>query len=59
MIFVDNSGADIILGILPFVREMLRLGMQVLLCPKTIPSFSCTTEDITVFWFDFITVRSF
>jgi uncharacterized protein with ATP-grasp and redox domains len=30
VIFVDNSGADIILGILPFAREMLRLGMQVL-----------------------------
>ncbi|CAB80253.1 putative protein [Arabidopsis thaliana] len=28
VIFVDNSGADIILGILPFAREMLRLGMQ-------------------------------
>lgn len=29
VIFVDNSGADIILGILPFARELLRLGVQV------------------------------
>lgn len=39
MIFVDNSGADIILGILPFAREMLRQGMQVLPCLKIIASF--------------------
>lgn len=29
IIFVDNSGADVILGILPFARELLRLGAQV------------------------------
>lgn len=29
VIFVDNSGADIILGILPFARELLRRGTQV------------------------------
>lgn len=29
VIFVDNSGADIILGILPFARELLRHGAQV------------------------------
>ncbi|KAI5679585.1 hypothetical protein M9H77_00812 [Catharanthus roseus] len=29
VIFVDNSGADIILGILPFARELLRQGTQV------------------------------
>ncbi|KAL2464491.1 Uncharacterized protein Fot_52447 [Forsythia ovata] len=28
VIFVDNSGADIILGILPFARELLRHGIQ-------------------------------
>ncbi|ESR35647.1 DUF89 domain-containing protein [Citrus sinensis] len=28
VIFVDNSGADIILGILPFARELLRRGTQ-------------------------------
>ncbi|CAL5392236.1 unnamed protein product [Camellia sinensis] len=29
VIFVDNSGADTILGILPFARELLRRGMQI------------------------------
>lgn len=29
IIFVDNSGADIILGILPFARELLRRGTEV------------------------------
>lgn len=29
VIFVDNSGADVILGILPFARELLRHGAQV------------------------------
>ena len=30
IIFVDNSGADLVLGILPFVEEMLRMGSEVL-----------------------------
>jgi hypothetical protein len=29
MVFVDNAGADVVLGMLPFVREMLRLGSEV------------------------------
>ncbi len=29
VVFVDNSGADIVLGVLPFVRELLRLGAAV------------------------------
>lgn len=28
-IFVDNSGVDIVLGILPFARELLQRGTQV------------------------------
>lgn len=43
MIFVDNSGADIILGILPFAREMLRLGMQVVLAANELPSINDVT----------------
>ena len=31
MMFVDNSGADIVLGMLPFARELLRLGCEVVL----------------------------
>ncbi|XWS54437.1 hypothetical protein CRYUN_Cryun10bG0089300 [Craigia yunnanensis] len=30
VIFVDNSGADVILGILPFARELLQRGTQVI-----------------------------
>ncbi|XP_062176515.1 damage-control phosphatase At2g17340-like [Alnus glutinosa] len=43
IIFVDNSGADIILGILPFARELLRLGMQVVLAANDLPSVNDVT----------------
>ncbi|XP_019451305.1 PREDICTED: uncharacterized protein At2g17340-like isoform X2 [Lupinus angustifolius] len=43
IIFVDNSGADIILGILPFARELLRRGSQVVLAANALPSIN----DIT------------
>nr|1XFI_A Chain A, unknown protein [Arabidopsis thaliana]2Q40_A Chain A, Protein At2g17340 [Arabidopsis thaliana] len=43
VIFVDNSGADIILGILPFARELLRRGAQVVLAANELPSIN----DIT------------
>ncbi|KAL3843307.1 hypothetical protein ACJIZ3_000710 [Penstemon smallii] len=43
VIFVDNSGADIILGILPFARELLRRGVQVILAANDLPSIN----DIT------------
>jgi type II pantothenate kinase len=26
LMFVDNAGADIVLGMVPFARELLRLG---------------------------------
>jgi hypothetical protein len=32
---VDNSGADVILGILPFARELLRCGTQVLFSSRS------------------------
>ncbi|KAL9231782.1 hypothetical protein vseg_006958 [Gypsophila vaccaria] len=43
VIFVDNSGADIILGILPFARELLKRGTQVILAANDLPSIN----DIT------------
>ncbi|KAF3785448.1 Uncharacterized protein EJ110_NYTH27435, partial [Nymphaea thermarum] len=43
VIFVDNSGADVILGILPFARELLRHGTQVVLAANDLPSIN----DIT------------
>lgn len=34
LLFVDNSGADVVLGMLPLARELLRRGTEVsLLCP--------------------------
>ncbi|RYR58207.1 hypothetical protein Ahy_A05g023873 [Arachis hypogaea] len=43
IIFVDNSGADIILGILPFARELLRRGSQVVLAANELPSINDVT----------------
>nr|AFK47314.1 unknown [Lotus japonicus] len=43
IIFVDNSGADIILGILPFTRELLRHGSQVVLAANDLPSINDVT----------------
>lgn len=43
VIFVDNSGVDVILGIIPFARELLRRGTKVLLCGNTEPSLNDVT----------------
>lgn len=43
VIFVDNSGVDVVLGILPFARELLLRQTKVLLCANTEPSLN----DIT------------
>ncbi|XP_016484912.1 damage-control phosphatase At2g17340 [Nicotiana tabacum] len=43
VIFVDNCGADIILGILPFARELLRHGAQVVLAANDLPSINDVT----------------
>jgi len=31
-IFVDNSGLDAVLGIIPFARELIRNGTEVKIC---------------------------
>lgn len=43
VIFVDNAGSDIVLGILPFARELLRRGTQVVLAANDSPALN----DIT------------
>ncbi|GLC40183.1 hypothetical protein PLESTB_000260200 [Pleodorina starrii] len=43
MMFVDNSGADVVLGMLPFARELLRLGCEVVLVANSLPAIN----DIT------------
>ncbi|TPX30562.1 pantothenate kinase [Synchytrium microbalum] len=42
-IFVDNSGADFILGIVPFARYLLTKGTQVILACNTFPSVNDMT----------------
>ncbi|XP_022319339.2 4'-phosphopantetheine phosphatase-like [Crassostrea virginica] len=39
-IFVDNSGADIILGIFPFARDLLSRGTKVILCANSRPALN-------------------
>ncbi|MBA0631733.1 hypothetical protein Godav_000577 [Gossypium davidsonii] len=43
VIFVDNSGADVVLGILPFARELLKRGTQVVLAANDLPSINDVT----------------
>ncbi|KAK7864512.1 hypothetical protein R5R35_003123 [Gryllus longicercus] len=42
-IFVDNSGVDIILGVLPFARDLLQRGTQVILCANSAPALNDVT----------------
>ncbi|XP_075235661.1 4'-phosphopantetheine phosphatase-like isoform X2 [Lycorma delicatula] len=42
-IFVDNSGVDIILGILPFARELIQRGTKVILCANSAPALNDVT----------------
>ncbi|KAG6801295.1 pantothenate kinase 4 [Apis mellifera caucasica] len=42
-IFVDNSGVDIILGILPFARDLLLRGTKVILCANSMPALNDVT----------------
>lgn len=44
-IFIDNSGFDIVLGILPFTREMLRQGSKVILCANSAPALNDVTHS--------------
>ncbi|XP_075503373.1 pantothenate kinase 2 isoform X2 [Primulina tabacum] len=43
LLFVDNSGADIILGMLPLAREFLRRGTEVVLVANTFPALNDVT----------------
>lgn len=43
-VFVDNSGVDIVLGILPFVRALLLRGTAVILCANEWPALNDVTN---------------
>lgn len=40
LLFVDNSGADIVLGMLPLARELLRRGCEVVLVANSLPAIN-------------------
>lgn len=42
--FVDNSGVDVVLGILPFVRGLLLRGTSVILCANEWPALNDITN---------------
>lgn len=42
-IFVDNSGCDIVLGVLPFVRQLLSQRTSVILCANSEPALNDVT----------------
>ncbi|KAL1924465.1 uncharacterized protein VTP21DRAFT_4119 [Calcarisporiella thermophila] len=42
-IFVDNSGADIVLGIIPFARYLVERGSQVILAANSYPAVNDVT----------------
>ena len=44
IIFVDNAGADVVLGVLPLARELLRSGGDVILAANTLPALNDVTE---------------
>ncbi|XP_060810423.1 4'-phosphopantetheine phosphatase isoform X2 [Amyelois transitella] len=42
-VFVDNSGVDIILGVLPFIRALLLRGTSIILCANEWPALNDVT----------------
>ncbi|CAN6453084.1 unnamed protein product [Victoria cruziana] len=45
LLFVDNSGADIVLGMLPLARELLRRGTEVVLVANSLPALNDVTSS--------------
>lgn len=48
VLFVDNAGCDMVLGMLPFARELLRRGTHVIITSNTSPSLNDMTHPETV-----------
>ncbi|EYC19298.1 hypothetical protein Y032_0024g1002 [Ancylostoma ceylanicum] len=44
-IFVDNSGADFILGVIPFARELIRRGSKVIIVSNLSPALNDLTYN--------------
>lgn len=45
LIFVDNAGCDVVLGMLPLARAMLRRGTRVILAANSSPALNDVTID--------------
>ncbi|KAI5074724.1 hypothetical protein GOP47_0010685 [Adiantum capillus-veneris] len=45
LLFVDNSGADVVLGMLPLARELLRRGTEVVLVANSLPAINDVTAS--------------
>ncbi|MCC6579326.1 MAG: DUF89 family protein [Phycisphaeraceae bacterium] len=45
LVFVDNAGSDIVLGMIPFVRDLLRRGANVIVAVNAFPSLNDVTID--------------
>ena len=45
VVFVDNAGPDVLLGMVPFVRELLRTGIGVVLTANEAPTLNDVTHD--------------
>ncbi|XP_071551021.1 4'-phosphopantetheine phosphatase isoform X2 [Panulirus ornatus] len=45
VIFLDNSGCDLVLGIIPFARELLVRGTRVVLCANSKPALNDVTAE--------------
>jgi len=45
IVFVDNAGADVVLGMMPLVREMLRRGTHVVVTANSQPALNDITHD--------------
>ncbi|KHJ79124.1 hypothetical protein OESDEN_21238 [Oesophagostomum dentatum] len=43
VIFVDNSGADFVLGVIPFARELIRRGSKVIIVSNLSPALNDLT----------------
>lgn len=45
ILFVDNAGADVVLGMLPLARELLRNGAEVVMAANTSPAINDVTAE--------------
>ena len=45
VVFVDNAGPDVLLGMLPWVRQILLQGTRVILTANTLPALNDITHD--------------